>query len=87
MKKLLLGAVLALASTSAFAETCKVTDPTGTPLNVRATPNGKIVSKIKNGTTVSIDDYAFDKKGRPWVYIFDKTGERGWVYREFVSCY
>jgi hypothetical protein len=31
---------------------CRVTDPTGTPLNARLQPNGKIVNRIRNGRTV-----------------------------------
>lgn len=73
----------------ASAETCKVTDPTGTPLNIRATPNGKVIGTLKNGTKIRRVDYADDNKGRPWVLAYtDKTNKRiGWVYREFVSCY
>ena len=31
---------------------CIVSDPTGTPLNVRATPNGRIIGSLSNGTRV-----------------------------------
>lgn len=89
MKKLLLGAVLALASTSAFAETCKVTDPTGTPLKVRAKPYGKVLGTLKNGQVIYFTEHQIDKNGKPWVMAFDAKTDRylGWVYREFVSCY
>lgn len=71
---------------------CIVTDPTGTPLNVRATPNGKIVTTLKNGNRVYFLDTANDEKGRPWAKVGiqkDATTIRilGWVIREFVSCY
>ena len=67
---------------------CKVTDPTGTPLNVRKEPAGKILRTIANNRLVVIRDYDDDEKGQPWVLISDaKTGKRiGWVIREFVSC-
>lgn len=90
MKKSILALFATLAiSTSAYAETCKVTDPTGTPLNARATPYGKIIGKLKNGTTVYITDYDYDHKGRPWVLVFNAKNNRyiGWVYRDYLSCY
>ena len=33
-------------------DTCVIADPTGTPLNIRTSPNGKIVGKIANGERV-----------------------------------
>lgn len=76
-------------SVSAHAQTCKVTDPTGTPLNVRATPNGKIIGKLKNNTTVYISEYDYDEKERTWALVFDAKTDKyiGWVFREFISCY
>lgn len=90
MKKLVLALISTFAFTlSAHAETCKVTDPTGTPLNARATPNGKIIGKVKNGTVVYVSEYSYDNKGRPWALIFNAKNDKyiGWVYREFISCY
>ena len=74
------------------AETvCKVTDPTGTPLNIRTSPNGKIVGTIANGKEVNMEDIAYDDKGRPWAkvggYVSGKYKIYGWVFREFISCY
>lgn len=73
----------------ASTQTCKVTDPTSTPLNVRATPNGKIIGKLKNGTKVEVLGYEFDERGRAWALVINaKTHKRiGWVFREFISCY
>lgn len=85
-----IGLSMALAMpTTAFAQTCKVTDPTGTPLNARATPNGKVIGQVKNGTTVYVSEYDYDDKGRPWVLVFHARTDRyiGWVFREFISCY
>jgi hypothetical protein len=83
--------VLMLFSVAKAEDVCKVTDPTGTPLNVRATPNGKIVSTLKNGTEVYIEEAASDDKGRPWAKVSatNKGKKRvlGWVLREFISCY
>jgi hypothetical protein len=33
---------------------CQVTDPTGTPLNVRDRPNGRIINALRNGREVYI---------------------------------
>lgn len=73
------------------ADECKVTDPTGTPLNVRASPNGRILQTVKNDTIVFIEQTTYDSKNRPWVKISQSIGRNrkilGWVFREFISCY
>jgi serine/threonine protein kinase, bacterial len=69
------------------AATCKITDPTGTPLNIRERPNSEIIGTINNGRNISILKYAVDKNGKPWANIRDESGQTGWVIREFVSCY
>lgn len=81
--------VAGMLSTSALAETCKVTDPTNTPLNARATPNGKIIGKLQNGRVIYISDIQYDKKGKAWAMAFDARTDRylGWVYRDYISCY
>ena len=77
---------------AAYAErVCKVTDPTGTPLNIRETPNGKLVNKLRNDREVYATEVAYDDQDRPWVYLEGYyQGEYrhwGWAVREFVSCY
>ena len=65
---------------------CTVQDPTRTPLNVRAKPNGKILTTVKNGTLVAIDD---STAGNKWSRISVKKGRReiiGWVLRDYLSC-
>ena len=54
---------------AATGDRCKVTDPTGTPLNGRSGPNGKITGKLANGALVSITEYADDANGKPWVDV------------------
>jgi hypothetical protein len=82
---------ICFSSFSAQAETCKVMDPTGTPLNVRLQPNGKIVAKIRNKRVVYLQSITRDENGKQWVLVSMKNngGEMvlGWVLREFVSCY
>ena len=72
-------------------QVCKVTDPTGTPLNVRAMPNGRIVGTLRNGVEVYIIKIDYDSKGRPWVLVGrsrqSQSGAFGWVFREFISCF
>lgn len=70
---------------------CRVTDPTGTPLNARLQPNGKIVNRIRNGRTVYAQSLARDSEGKPWVLVAAKDRGNykilGYVLREFVSCF
>lgn len=95
-KLVALSLTLAFASTYALSaasqeKVCKVTDPTGTPLNVRNAPNGRIIGTLKNDTEVYIEQLASDDSGRPWAQISSyRRGRRriiGWVFREFISCY
>ena len=66
--------------------TCVVADPTGTPLNIRTSPNGKIVGKIGNGERIRISDQT-TQDGKQWAYI-SNTASRpmGWVFRKFLAC-
>lgn len=68
---------------------CRIMDPTGTPLNVRATPGGAVVGTITNGTIVHRAEQMRDPRGRLWVFLHDPgTGDPiGWVYREFIACF
>jgi hypothetical protein len=68
---------------------CVVADTSGTPLNVRSSPNGRVVSTVRNGVEVEISDEAVDRRGRLWVYIGYGSGDayvQGWVIRRFLRC-
>ena len=66
---------------------CFIADPTPTPLNIRTSPNGKIVRTIVNGERVRILDQTRDQRGKQWVYIADASSQPlGWVFREFLAC-
>jgi hypothetical protein len=66
---------------------CRVTDPRGTPLNVRDV-HMNIIGMVENGWTVIIKRYREDARGKPWAFIETPGGDPiGWVYREFVSCF
>src|SRR6266849_3829213 len=75
--------------TDAIAQShCIVKDPTGTPLNVRTTPNGKAVGKLQNGVQITVLDSTSDRKGQSWVYVgrYEDKTPIGWVYRQFIAC-
>lgn len=75
-----------LTEVSLASSRCKVTDPTGTPLNIR--DGGKnIIGTLRNGTIVNILANGRDDRGKPWALISPQNGRSGWVYREFISCY
>jgi len=83
----LLGSSLALTATSARAQACLVDDPTGTPLNVRASPDGAILGALHNGVRVGIRDETRDRAGNRWAYVIPLDGgKRGWVFRAFLEC-
>jgi uncharacterized protein YraI len=92
MTRVVVAAMALLLSASvagAAGDRCKVTDPTGTPLNVRASPNGKIIGTLANGTLVSVAGYGEDANGKSWAQVKNYgTGKLiGWVFREFISCF
>jgi hypothetical protein len=80
-----------LSQAAQAQEVCRVTDPTGTPLNIRDFPNGKVITTLENGTIVIIEEIAPDDRGRPWARVAtnDRSNYKiwGWVFREFISCY
>ena len=85
----LTGAALLFSAGAASAQSfCYVSDPTGTPLNIRIEPNGRVVGVIANGTQVTISESRRGDGGRVWVFIRNfETGQGiGWVYRNFLNC-
>jgi hypothetical protein len=68
--------------------TCVVRDPSGTPLDLRSTPQGDVVSTLANGRFVQITDTKSDRKGQLWVLVANnENGERlGWVIQNSISC-
>jgi peptidoglycan hydrolase-like protein with peptidoglycan-binding domain/uncharacterized protein YecT (DUF1311 family) len=67
---------------------CQVADPTGTPLNIRNTPDGDIVGAVNNGLSVRLVQSDQDTRGRSWSLIarLPDNHTLGWVYREYVIC-
>jgi hypothetical protein len=66
---------------------CMVTDPTGTPLNVRESPNGAMKGTLINGKQVQPLRFASAANGKPWAYVSDAMGrEIGWVFFPYLTC-
>jgi len=84
----LLGALsLTFVATNAFALECTVADPSGTPMNVRARPNGAILGALHNDETVFVSGVTSDGRGRKWAKIAPlNSGKSGWVARDLLSC-
>lgn len=67
---------------------CQVLDPTATPLNIRAEPNGRIIGQIDNLERVVIRVLTRDAKGRPWAYVsLEGSSEPlGWLFHHYLVC-
>jgi len=69
------------------ASECVVNDPTGTPLNVRTSPNGSIVGALHNGTQVEIMSDRMDGRHRIWFFVVPQgSGKSGFVYSTMIHC-
>lgn len=65
---------------------CTVSDPTGSPMNVRATPRGEILGVLRNGSRVAIDRTA-QVNDRTWVFAETEDGTlTGWVVLNYLRC-
>ncbi|MEW5819823.1 MAG: SH3 domain-containing protein [Cyanobacteriota bacterium] len=69
---------------------CTVADPTGTPLNIRESPDGEKLGTLNNGIEVYIVDIHKDKKNNVWAkvgrYVDNHFQEIGWVFKNYLSC-
>jgi Bacterial SH3 domain len=81
------GATMLTSLPAKAATVCKVTDPTGTSLNLRVSPNGKIIGTVKNNTEVYIYEIIGGEKNQPWAKVGSEGRVLGWAFREFISCY
>jgi len=68
---------------NANANSCVVADPTGTPLNVRSSPQGTIVSTLSNGVKVNVVEHTQDNSGKSWVKLTDPNG---YVLQSYLNC-
>ena len=62
-------------------------DPTGTPLNVRTVPNGRIVGTLPNGLAVRIRETT-SLQDKAWVRVSpgNEVATIGWVVRGYLNC-
>lgn len=64
---------------------CVVSDPTGTPLNVRMEPNGRIVMTLTNGNKVRrVGERRH--QGKDWALVASGEGTLGWVFSDYLDC-
>lgn len=61
---------------------CIVADPTATPLNVRQTPNGKVIGSLKNGTIVALG-VTDGSEGEKWTKIIKPL--EGYVWSDYLT--
>ena len=89
MRRTILAASLCLTVTSALAcdgpPVCTVVDPTGTPLNVREGPNGKILSSLKKGALVEVIEHK-DHDGKKWALVGKYAEAWGYVFGASLKC-
>ena len=88
LKQLFISLVLmvAVVVSASAQEICRVSDPTGTPLNIRETPNGQIVGNLTNGMVVSVLATVVSKDNKKWTHIGRDGIPIGWVFRDYVDC-
>jgi hypothetical protein len=66
---------------------CRVTDPTGTPLNTRSAPGGEVFATLRNGSVVRAIAQT-QHKGKQWVFVEKWSGDNavGWVFDDYMAC-
>jgi hypothetical protein len=74
----------------AAASDCRVADPTGTPLNIRDTPNTRIVATARTGDLIQVYDNEdrFDSQGRRWYHVGLRTSVApdGYAFARYIRC-
>nr|WP_295461837.1 SH3 domain-containing protein [Mesorhizobium sp.] len=89
MRRIALALAINLVGLSAIAcdgpPVCTVVDPTGTPLNVRAGPNGAILSTLKRGAKVEVVEHK-DHDGKRWALVGKYSEAWGYVFGAYLKC-
>jgi TPR repeat protein len=80
-------AIAANTSSKNVTQKCVVADPSGTPLNVRSSPNGNLTGlRLKNGTSITVISTARDPQGRSWARISMGQKAVGFVFQPYIRC-
>ena len=79
--------VVATPTQAASQQTCRVADPTPTPLNVRVRPNGALAQTVDNNAMVRVAERA-NVNGKAWALIEPAAGgpPMGWVFSDYLYC-
>ncbi|WP_143348418.1 SH3 domain-containing protein [Ensifer adhaerens] len=64
---------------------CTVADPTGTELNVRDAPNGRVMATLPNGARLGQVGER-EHKGKRWSLVANEKGTLGWVFSAYLDC-
>jgi hypothetical protein len=82
---IVLGLTIPVALACGGPPICTVIDPTGTPLNVRSSPNGEIVSTLRKGTKVEVITHE-EHDGKRWAQIAHFGADYGYVFGNYLKC-
>ncbi|MDQ0318400.1 hypothetical protein QO002_000538 [Pararhizobium capsulatum DSM 1112] len=77
--------IIGAAEVGASDRICRIADPTGTPLNIRSSPNRALLSTIDNGRDVRVLEEQ-RVKHELWPRIMADGQERGWVFGSYLDC-
>lgn len=82
--------LIAFPSYSYARDKCVVWDQNDTGANVRATPNGAVINRLRNRRVVFAMHYRNDYQGRPWAYVsgyYQGVWRNwGWIYMDLLRC-
>ncbi|MDP3196300.1 SH3 domain-containing protein [Tabrizicola sp.] len=74
------------------APVCTVADPTGTPLNIRLSPNGPVVGSTRNGTKLMFVEHR-EVDGKLWALVerfhdgeLATDFDGAWVFGSYLDC-
>jgi protein-disulfide isomerase len=60
-----------------------VNDPTGTPLNIRRSPNGEILGSLSNGDQVTVKE-TVQLENKAWSHVIASSSE-GYVFAAYIN--
>lgn len=81
------GDYLSCEGSDEIGEICTVSDPTGTPLNVREAPNGTVLGTWDNGVRVRPYE-TVELNGKTWYAVerYADDNAIGWVFDPYLGC-